>query len=376
MGKMYTGSGRMFQEVQAIPMDGEGLVDMKRRVKVQPQFLGEPLVVVAEAEDFPGVTRPGDGLMVAIDTVGSLAAVTIATGVADVELLPAAMQLAAHLATLENDEIARLARRFIGRPANEQLRQQWESMDVEMAEDAVELPSLLAAAFQRDAEDFGRIVNSSQRIIIAAEDFSPRMAGVIQWLGELGVNIVGLRYHKYMVAGQEVFSAEQAAPKTGPATGGPTPGKPKPESLAPWRVKGRQYQAERLGPALTGVMDSLLEAVKKATVSLTWSHKYSFWIRGSRRSLRVRTYARDRLEIGFHNAAPAAVVEFLQPYGLAGLEVVSVGGYSDSPFVALGADASLDQSWIALLNDWLTGATPGKTAVRREEAAGTGGAES
>ena len=70
MSKMYTGSGRVFQEVAALPMDEEGLSDIKRRVKIQPHFLGEPLVVVAEAEDFPGICRPGDETMVAIDAIG------------------------------------------------------------------------------------------------------------------------------------------------------------------------------------------------------------------------------------------------------------------------------------------------------------------
>ena len=59
MSKMYTGAGRLFQEVSPLPMDEEGLLDMKRRIKLQPHFLGEPLVVVAEADDFPGICVPG-----------------------------------------------------------------------------------------------------------------------------------------------------------------------------------------------------------------------------------------------------------------------------------------------------------------------------
>lgn len=358
MGKMYTGTGRMFQEVQALPMGAEGLGDMKHRVKVQPQFLGEPLVVVAEAEDFPGVTRPDAGTLIAIDTAGNLAAVAIAMGTANIDQLVAVMQIAAHLASQGNDDIAAIARHFIDRPANEALRRQWESMDVEMSEDAVELASLLAAAFQRDAEDFGNIVNRSQRIIIAAEDFSPQLLEVVQWLSQHGVNIICLRYRKYMVGGQEVFSVEQSAPTATPARN-----KPKPEAAAPWRTRGKQYYADRLTPPLAQLMDALLAAVEKSTVSLLWANKYYFWIRGSRRSLRLRAYHRDRLEIGFHNAAPAAVAEFLEPYGMAEQEVLSIGGYSDSPFVTLGPDSQLNQRWRALLNDWLTGATPGKTAV-------------
>ncbi|MCC8190415.1 MAG: hypothetical protein LIP77_07235, partial [Planctomycetes bacterium] len=204
MSKMYTGSGRVFQEVSSLPMDEEGLLDIKRRVKNQPHFLGEPLVVVAEAEDFPGICQPGDETMVAIDSLGRCAAVTIAMGTADIAQQISTLQLAANLASLTTDEIGRIARNFIDRPANEQLRRLWEDMDVEMSDDAVEIASLLAAAFERDAEDFFSLVNNSQRMIIAAEGFSSRLVGVIEWMNVHGVNAIGLRYRKFIVGGQDV----------------------------------------------------------------------------------------------------------------------------------------------------------------------------
>ncbi len=361
MSKMYTGSGRVFQEVSALPMDEEGLQDIKRRVKVQPHFLGEPLVVVAEAVDFPTICVPGDETMIAIDPIGRATAVTIAMGVADIQQQVATLQLAAHLATLSNNEIGRIARNFIDRPANEQLRRLWEDMDVEMSEDSVEIASLLAAAYERDAEDFFSLINNSQRIIIAAEGFSSRLVGVINWMNGHGLNVIGLRYRKYIVGGQDVFFAEQVVPKTDPAvdSGDPRPSEP----VEPWRIKGRLYHAERLNPRLVLMMDDILRMTKETTFTVNWNNKYYFWIRGPRRNLRIRTYSRDRLEIGFYNAAPAAVVEFFEPYGLGGQEVVSIGGYSDSPFVVLGPDMRLDERWYALLNDWLSGANPGRTQV-------------
>ncbi|MCC8180475.1 MAG: hypothetical protein LIP23_06160 [Planctomycetes bacterium] len=364
MSKMYTGSGRVFQEVQALPMDEEGLADMKRRVKVQPQFLGEPLVVVAEADDFPAVAVTDDETMIAVDSVGRTTAVTITMGVADLEQQIAALQLAAHLANVSTEELGRLARNFIDRPQNEQLRRLWEDMDVEMSDDSVEVASLLAAAFERDAEDFTGLINQSQRIIIAAEGFSSRLVGVIQWMNSHGVNAIGLQYRKYMVGGQDVFFAEQVVPKTDPAvdSSGQQVSQ-NTDKVEPWRIKGKLYHAERLNPRLAALMDELLMLVQKSTFSLNWNNKYYFWVRGPRRNLRIRTYSRDRLEIGFYNAAPAAVAEFLDPYGLGGLEVVSVGGYSDSPFVVIGPDMRLDERWAALLNDWLSGSTPGKSIV-------------
>ncbi len=365
MSRMYTDSGRAFQEVSALPMDEEGLQDMKRRVKVQPHFLGEPLVVVAEAEDFPAICQPGDETMVAIDSIGRTAAVTIAMGVADISQQISTLQLAANLAHLSTDEIGRIARNFIDRTSNDQLRRLWEDMDVEMSEDAVEIASLLAAAFERDAEDFATLINSSQRIIIAAEAFSARLVGVIEWLNVHGVNAIGLRYRKYIVGGQDVFFAEQVVPKTDPAVDSHVRGKggASTDAVEPWRIKGKAYHSERLNPRLANVLDEIILMTQKSTFSLNWNNKYYFWIRGPRRNLRIRTYSRDRLEIGFYNAAPAAVAEFLEPYDLGNLEVVSIGGYSDSPFVVVVPDMRLDERWNAMLNDWLSGATPGATRV-------------
>ena len=147
MSKMYTGSGRVFQEISPLPMDEEGLEDIRRRVKLQPKFLGEPLVVIAEAEDFPAICPPGDDTLIAVDSHGRCAAISISIGTADIERQTSTLLLAANLASLTGEELGRIARNFIDRPANEPLRRLWEDMDVEMSDDSVELASLLAAAF-------------------------------------------------------------------------------------------------------------------------------------------------------------------------------------------------------------------------------------
>lgn len=363
MSKMYTGSGRAFQEVSSLPMDEEGLLDMKRRIKAHPHFLGEPLVVMAEAEDLPNAITADNDTMVAIDAVGCTAAVAIAIGMADVPVATRVLQVVANLAPLSPETLGRLARSFIDRPINDSIRRQWEDMDVEMADDSVEVASLLAATFERDAEDFASLINRSQRIIIAAESFSSRLIGVIDWLNKHEVNAVGLRYRKFIVGGQDVFFAEQVVPQTNQAVDAPADLKKQTEPPEPWRVKGREYHAERLTPRLAATLEELILITEKATFSLNWNNKYYFWIRGARRNLRIRTYSRDRLEIGFYNAAPAAVAEFLAPYSLDNMEVMSIGGYSDSPFLVLTPDMRLDERWSAMLNDWLNGSTPGTTRV-------------
>jgi hypothetical protein len=362
---MYTGTGRIFQEVQALPMDGDGLQDMKRRVKLQPHFLGESLVVIAEAEDFPSVCNENDHTIAAIDSLGRSAVITMTTGVADITQQIAALQLAAHFSNISVNEIGRISRNFIDRPANEQLRRYWEGMDVEMSDDSVEIASLLAAAFERDAEEFFSIINNSQRIVIVAEDFSSRLIGVLQWLNANGVNACGLRYRKYIVGGQDVFFNEQVVPAADPAIDAQHTKRPSPETAEPWRVKGKEYHSSRINPRLAALLDDLLIITKPSIFSVNWNNKNYFWLRGIRRHLRVRTYSRDRLEIGFFNAAPAAVGEFLEPYGLGGMEVVSIGGYSESPFVIVGTDSRFDDRWSAMLNDWLSGANPGRTRPRQ-----------
>ncbi|MDR1536355.1 MAG: hypothetical protein LBU64_14925 [Planctomycetota bacterium] len=364
MSKMYTGTGRVFQEISPLPIDEEGLADIRRRVKIQPNFLGEPLVVIAEAEDFPSICQPGDDTLVAIDAIGRSAVISINMGMADIAQQTATLQLAANLDALTGEELGRIARNFIDRPANEQLRRLWEDMDVEESEDSVELASLLAAAFERDAEDFFSLINNSQRMIIAAEAFSSRLTGVIDWLNYRGVNAIGIRYRKFIVGGQDIFFAEQMVPRVDPDVVIPSGArKNSAETSEPWRVKGKVYYADRLNPRLANTMDDMLAATKKTTFTINWHNKYYFWIRGPRRNLRIRVYSRDRLELGFYNSAPAAVTEFLEPYGLGGLEVLSVGGYSDSPFVVMGPDMRIDERWNAMLNDWLSGATPGRTRV-------------
>ncbi|MCX7935294.1 MAG: hypothetical protein N3A66_08560 [Planctomycetota bacterium] len=369
MAKVYTGSGKLFQELPAVPLDEEALRDMERRIKLQPHFLGEPLVVIGETRDFLPVIAPESHHLVALDALGRTVSVSLTAGTADVSHDLQALQLSAHLAHLQTEELGKIARSFIQRPPNEPLRRAWEEMEVEISDEAVELTSLLAAVFRRDTEHFAGIINQEQRIIIAAESFTSRLVDVISWLVRRGVHIIGLRYRKYMVGGQEVYFAEQVMPTQNPAVDAPEARKAlREEALAPWVVKGRLHYLEHLSPAMGIKLDELLLLVKPATFAVHWSNKHYFWIRGLRRNLRIRTYFRDRLEVGFYNASPAMVQDILRQYNLPPLEVITASGYTDSPFIAITTETKLDERWGKMLNEWLSSA-PGKEEREASRAA-------
>jgi hypothetical protein len=356
MAKVYTGAGRLFQEVQSVGMDEESVQDIERRIKLQPHFLGEPLVVIGESKDFPQVVPAQSHDLVALDAVGRSIAISLTSGVADVGSDMHALQLCAHLASLSADELGKIARSFIGRPVNDALRRAWEENDVEIEDESVELASLLAATFHRDAENYANTLNAEQRVMIAAEGFASRLVNLIQWLVRRGVNIVGLRYRKFMVGGQEVYFAEQVVPTLDPSVDAPERSKPvAAESLDPWRIRGRLYHMEHLNPLIGARLDEILVMMRPATFAVNWSNRHYFWVRGAKRNLRIRTYYRDRLEIGFYNASAAMIQEALSASGLPSLEISTVGGYADSPFITVTAETRMDDRWGKLLCGWLNG---------------------
>ncbi len=366
MSRVFTGAGRSFQEVNALPLDEEGLRDTERRIKQQPHFLGEPLAVIGEAADLPQVApvRPHD--LLALDVHGHTVAISLTAEVADAEVATHALQLAAGASALRTEDLGKIAHSFIGRPANEPIRRAWEEMGVEISGESVELSSLLAATFGRDAEDYAEAINERQRILIASGGFTSHLVGLIQFLNTSGVHIVGIRYRRYLLSGQEIFFAEQIIPMTDPAVDAPPESRLPQEPSEPWRIKGRAHYLERLNPSAGHVLNEILVALQPQTFSITWSHKHYFWIRGTRRNLRVRAYHRDRVELGFYNASPGAVEEFLARHGIPDVEVETVGGYVDSPFVSIPQEFELTETWRGALADWLGGELPPGRGAPRE----------
>lgn len=357
MTKLYSGSGRHFQEIQAVSLDQDGLEEVQQRIKLQPHFLGEALIVIGEGNDF-GLPGTGDiHEILALDTHGRSVIISIVTGIARSahHIDTRALRMAAHIATLTAEELGKITREFVNRPQHDVIKRGWQESGVEMTEESVELTSLLAATFHRDAADYAGQINLDQRMILVADGFTADMVDVIQWLAERGVGIQGIRYKKYLIGGQEIFFAEQVVPMVDPAVDARSRPTTTGEGIEPWRIKGRPYYIEQLTPTVGGILDRLLIATRKDTFATTWANKFHFWLRGEKRNLRIRTYHRDHVEIGFHNITPVALEEFLRDHGLEQLQVYTVGGYADSPFIALSAEIPWTDTIERMLCAWLSG---------------------
>ena len=357
MAKIFTGDGRFFQELRAVQLDPENLDDIVQRIKLQPQFLGEQLVVISETSNFSMQALPNQKELLALDSLGRAVAVILTTGIADVGkgIDARALELAAWAAARNPQELGKITLEFISQPQNDALRRVWNDHNVEITEETVELANLLGALFNRDASDFAELVNRQQRIIIAAEGYTSRLVDEINWLHSSGVSITGLRYKKYLVGGQEIFFAEQAVPRSDPAIDALEKQQNTTEQIEPWKIKGRQYYQERLMPTVAEIMDKLLIETRDETFSVQWAHRHYFWLRGIRRTFRVRVYNRERLELGFFNSSHEAVEDFLAKFSLPGVEVYTIGGYAESPFISLTNDINLNDEWIRMCKYWLSG---------------------
>lgn len=357
MTQVFTGSGRHFQELQAVSLDQGNLVEIVQRIKLQPRFLGEPLIVIAEGSNFSMPPLPDVHELVALDVLGRTVAISIVIGTLAPErhVESRAQELAAQVAAHSAEELGKISREFLATPQNDPLRRAWDEAGVEISEESVELASLLAVTFQRDAGDYSDQINREQRILIAAEAFTSRVVNCISWLAGAGVNIRGLRYQKFLVGGQEIFFAEQAIPRKEPAVDfRDEPGKTH-EAIEQWKAKGMAYYLEQLTPAVGTILNRLIVEARPETFSISWAHKYYFWLRGPKRTLRVRAYHRDRLELGFYNHSRESVEDFLAGFNLPGMEVYVVGGYSDSPFISISSGMEVGDAWFNMIKSWLSG---------------------
>lgn len=357
MANVFTGSGKHFQELQAVALDDSGLGEIVSRMKLQPHFLGEPLIVIAEGDNFPFKKIPGVEEILALDVLGRSVTIILVLGIADVGdgVDSRAMELAAMAGDISADELGRITREFLKIPRNDIQRRSWDDLGIEIDDESVELSSLLAATFKRDAGDYSGMINKEQRIIIAAEGFSRRLVNVVNWLVESGVNIKGLRYQKYLVGGQEVFFAEQVIPRKDPSIDGQEDENKKANAIDPWRAKGKAYYLELLSPSIAIILEEMMISAKKEIFSVNYIHKYYFWMRGAKRTFRIRTYHRDRLEVGFHNATVEVVEEFMTNFKLPGVEIYTIGGYADSTFVAITSDVNFNDEWKLMIKSWLSG---------------------
>lgn len=362
MSRLYVGAGDSLQALQSVEVDEEALRDIELRIKLQPHFLGEPMVVIGETADFPQMAGQEDAhTLVALDVQGQVVVIELKLGIARAQHPLQALRFASHIASLRTEDLGKIAHSFIHRPGNIGLLRAWQEENVEMSDEAVELSSLLATTFERDADDFAELVNRSQRIVVAAEAFDSGMVEIINWLAENGTDIRGLHYGKFMIGGQEIYFAEQAVPKVDPAVDATGDRTVAAEAEEPWRTKGLPYYQDRLTPAAGAQLRNLLALIRPHAFSVAWSHKYYFVVQGARRNLRIRVYHRDRVDIGFLNVTVEGANEFLAHYGLLGVECSVIGGYEKSPFVLTTSDTEFDDRWRAVLGDWLSGAPGGTT---------------
>lgn len=358
MSQLFVGAGNSLQAIQAVSLDSEALHEVAAKVKLQPHFMGEPLVVIAEAADFPQISSSYDEYtLVALDVNGQVVVIELNQGISRSEKPLNALRYASYIAGLGIDELGKVARAFINRPSNLAIHRLWQESNVEMSDESVELSSLLATTFSRDADDFAESINSTQRVIVAAEGFDTRMVEIIGWLSKNGSDVRGIQYQKFMIGGQEIFHAQQVVPDDDPSIDSAKSSKKtgSVEVEEPWRIKGITYYLERLTPAMGAKLEELISLVKDATFAVNWSQKYYFMVRGERQNLRIRTYQKNRLDIGFLNATTDSVTDFLRKYRLESYEPALVGGYDRSPFVSITSDTDFDNRWKEALSDWLNG---------------------
>ncbi len=357
MTQVFTGTGRHFQELQAVSLEEDNLDEIVQRVKLQPQFLGEPLVIIADSKSFSTPDIAGAKELLALDVLGRCVAISLVIGQVrsqdsyDHRVLGLAAQAAAYTP----DELGRISREFLATPENDVLRRAWDDAGVEINDEAVELASLLAVTFKRDAGDYSELINKDQRVIIAAEGFDRKTINSINWLSNSGVNVKGLKYQKYLVGGQEVFFAEQCVPLASAARDSRESMALPQESIEPWKAKGLSYYMDLLTPAVGSLLERIVSETEKVVFSTNWANKYYFWLRGIRRTFRVRVYNRDRLELGFYNTSPELVEEFLSSFRLPGVEIYTVGGYSESPFISMSSGMDYDTEWMRMIKSWLAG---------------------
>ncbi|MHC4870475.1 MAG: hypothetical protein ACYTFY_01370 [Planctomycetota bacterium] len=358
MSQLFVGAGNSLQPIHAVGLDEEGLIEVSSRIKLQPNFMGEPLVVIAEAADFPQISCTKDDItLVALDVNGQVVVIELNQGISKSQKTLNCLRYASYIADLSIDELGKVARAFANRPSNLAISRSWQESNVEMNDESIELSSLLATTFSRDADDFAESINSNQRVIVAAEGFDSRMVEIVDWLSDCGCDIRGIQFQKFMIGGQEIFHAQQVVPDNNPSVDSSDKKKQSgmTEVEEPWKIKGLAYYCERLTPAMGAKLEELLTLLKSDTFALNWSQKYYFLLRGNRQNLRIRTYQKNRLDIGFLNATIESINIFLRKYQLDSYEAVSIGGYDRSPFVSINSDTELDDRWKRALQDWLSG---------------------
>lgn len=355
--RFFVPEGESLAELKPVPLS-ESELELERRIKACPSFLGENMVIVGEQVDFPEIK--GDAVdLVGVAGDGAVVIIELKRGKSPSDVDFQAVKYAAYLSHLDAEQLAAVASKFLHRQENQDIRRRIKELGVDLAEGQVDLPSLLAAWFRRDVSEYASSINSTQRIIIVAEEFDTRIALAIEWLSRQGVAISGREYRQVDVNGQRVLCSRQVFPSPNLAEKFVPKAKAS-RATEPWKVDGRAYHLSALKPPVADALQRLIDRLGNAIVEQNWGQAYYVWLRGSGRNLLIHTYIRGSLDIGLHPTTEEGAKAFLAGYPDLNLTPKVSGGYKNSPFIRPHLDAGFpSERMVALLTDWLAGNGPG-----------------
>jgi hypothetical protein len=292
-----TGESLLEVKPTAIP---ESELDLERRVKASPSFLGEDLLIIAEQLDFPHIK--GDAVdLVGLAADGAVMIVELKKGKSPSNVDFQAIKYASYISYLDTDDLGQVAAQFLARPENTIIRKRLEDLGVEVAGEQVDLGQSLAAWFRRDASEYENTINTKQRIVIVAEEFDARIELAIDWLSRQGVQIAGVQYHQVEFEGRRFLASQRVFPT--PTLSSEFVPTTRPSLDKEWLREGKKWHMKRLMAEVGEALEHVIEALGGHITEIRWEQAYYIWLRGKARNLRPHTYIRSRLDIGLHPAS-------------------------------------------------------------------------
>ncbi len=336
----------------------ESEAQLEKWVKFLPSFVGENLVIIGEQLDFPSIG--GDAIdIVGLDSNGAVVVIELKKGATPSDVDFQAIKYASYISNLGSEELGRIAAEFLRREENGHLIKRVDELGVQIEDDQVDLPQLLAAWFKRDVSEYAETINETQRIIIVAEQFDARIALALEWLRWQGVDITGVQYRQIEVGGKRILNSQQVlpAPEVAEAFVSTT----RPRSAKPWKTQGKSWHMNKFRPEVAEAVERLLEALEDHIQEISWGQAHYFWLRGRQQNIRVLSYIQSFLDLGLHPASEILEREFLRKHPTVNLKPRVISGYDNSPFLrpTINEDFPGDE-FLRMLTCWLDGEQPSK----------------
>lgn len=318
-------SGGRFVGLESIPLDDISEREFEKLIKENERFLSEDLIIIGEQESFPEVG--GDAVdLVALDKEGAVVVIEIKRGRTPSDVDFQALKYAAYLATLSPEELAQRATRFFEEEENRSLRKHLADLGLEMGEGDIDLASLLYQRFGAETEykheTYQERLNSTQRIIILAEDFDTRIGMVITWLADVGIDIRGMQYTQFRMGKKRLFQVIQVIPPL----------------KREWNIRrppDREWKRDPIGwhlehncsPETAERLQELISEIPEAKVE--WGQKLYIWLRGKERKVKIFTCYKSRFDLLFRRADRGYMEDLLSSSG-AHPEIQESYNYDDS----------------------------------------------